>query len=58
MIVKTELVCDECEASADDRAVGWRMYLADPEGKEPELLTYCASCSPAELDDTRPTSQE
>jgi hypothetical protein len=41
------LVCEECGATADERAAGWRIYLTaeDP----PEPLVYCPQCAEREF---------
>jgi hypothetical protein len=51
VIVKTELVCAECGASAENRARGWRMYRADleDENDHPELVAYCPECAAREF---------
>ena len=48
---RSRLCCEECGATAeDDRAAGWRAYLASDEDEESlEAVVYCPSALRANL---------
>jgi len=45
-----ELVCEECRARSDARALGWRGYLVDRDDDgEDEVVFYCPRCAGREF---------
>ena len=45
-----ELVCEECRARSDARALGWRGYLVDRDDDgEDEVVFYCPRCAVREF---------
>ena len=43
------LTCAECGAVSDERAEGWRAYLAGDFDEVDEVLSFCASCAEREF---------
>jgi hypothetical protein len=52
VIVKTDLLCVECGAIADEKAKGWRMCRTNaPDlNEQPDLAAYCPKCAAREFD--------
>ena len=49
------LVCAECDRRSDERADGWRAYLAIDDDSGDEVVCFCQQCAQREFGAIDPT---